>query len=315
MQVIDKMIMIQVNIQCWGGRKKLEPGDINYNPEEFIDLGNKRLVPQKRLNGFEKIKKRVERYLCSRGIKFMGGYAIPEDSVDDVTQKLSEFGDEFNAMVNEFVTHFREYVQEQVQSYPEWEDRLERAADEVHPTLGGRFRFGYTAYKLRPPQEEDAEINNQFVSDDDVEAQAIREVSQEAADIVTKVAGKEELKLSSLSPIKRLKGKMQSLTAVNPELFGGAVKLTDLALGEMPTQGAIAGREREIVAHLLFVLHQLANFRVELINGEFNVDMDTFLAEMGCNVQDGQSESNADTGEAEDQAEEAQEEEEEFVWF
>jgi len=312
MQVIDKMIMIQVNITTWGGRKKLYPGDIGYDPEEFIDLGNKRLVPQKRLNGFEKIKKRVERYLCSRGIKFMGGYAIPENYVDEVTQKMADFRSEFVDLVNEFVTHFREYVQEQVQAYPEWEGRLERAADEVYPTLSGRFRFGYTAYKLKPPQEEDSEINNQFVTDDDVEAQAIREISQKAADIVTNVAGKEEIKQASLAPIKRLKGKMQNLTTVNQELFGGAVKLTDLALGEMPAQGTITGREREIVAHLLFVLHQLSNFRTQLINGQFNVDMDTFLAEMGCNVQDGQGESDAETGEAE----EAQEEEkEEFVWF
>ena len=317
MQIIDKIVLIQLNISSWGGRKKLESYEIGYEPEEFISLGNKRLIPKKYLNPFEAIKKRVERTLASYGVRIMGGYAIPEESADEVREKLEGYRKEYEDAVAEFVYHFREYVREQAQAYPDWEDRLERAADEVHPKLSRKFRFGFTAYKLRPPVEEDGEdeLNNHFVSDEDVQLQSEDEISREAAEALVSVSGREELKQTALRPLKRIKQKITNLTPINRELFGECIVLIDVVLGEMPRQGPIQGKERLLVCAILYVLWKLGEYR-DIVG---SLDPESLLEETGFDK--GLSDPSQSVADSEDNAsgqeaeEEAAETEEDFAWF
>jgi hypothetical protein len=322
-KIINKMVMIQLNVSFWSGRKKLAPEDIGYNPEEFVNLGNKRLVPKKYINQFETLKKRAERQLSCYGIRLMGGYAVSEDCIDEVSEKLYQIEQEFSEKVDEFSAHFMEYVQEQADAYPEWEGRLKKAADEVSKNLRRKFAFNYVAFKLKAPAEdESSEINERFVSEEAFEEQAIREISEEADEILVSISGRETLKQTALKPVRNLKDKMKRLLTVSSGLFGKTVQLTDYVLGEMPKKGEISGRERRLLCSLLAALRNLKKHRSNFEEGAFD-DLDTLIEEMGFEVgqagtqQSGSNEPQANADNSSQEEEETVEEvvEEDDTWF
>lgn len=274
--IVDKIVIIHPVINTWGGRKKLDPSDLGdiKPPKDLVSLGNKRIVPKDVLRPFEAFKKRLDRTMMKFGIRLIGGYAVAEENFGVLAEKLQEFEAEFNQMKDDFIRNFDQHVEAQVSAYPEWAGSLRAAAAEVEPHLSEKFGCGYKAYKLIPPESEEDGNNagNRFVKDEEVTSQAVSEISTMADKALVRLSGKEELKQTFLKTVRNIREKLLNLASLDRNFFGGAVRVIDNVLGQMPTKGPIQGRDRKTLTSLLFLLRSLTEEtqKNELLAGDYD---------------------------------------------
>lgn len=321
MQIIDKLIIVHPVTRTWGGKKKLDPSDINYNPPaDLVSLGNKRIVPKATLRPFESFKKWMERTMLRFGVRLIGGYAVAEDNIDALTEKLKEFELEFDQLKADFVQNFNRYVDEQVGNYPEWETSIRAAASEVATCLEDKFECGYKAYKLIPPgsQQDNGQedINDKFIHDDEFLAQAAMEIAKMADKSLVRLSGQEQIRPVSLGQIKVIREKLMNLSSLDRTFFGKAVFLIDMVLGEMPPKGYIEGRARKMLTSLLLLLRTMNEEpqKTELLAGSYD-DPDSLVKAMGYGDAPNSPESGEDSPDAQEEDQEEPEKEEELVWF
>lgn len=284
MQTIDRMIIVKPQISIWCGQKKLNPEEIGLNPpEDLVTLGNKRIVPKERLRYFDTLKKKVDRILSNYGIKLLGGFAVSEDMVETINSTMQELEKEFLDLRDEFLRNYPDYVEEQVANYPDWEKNLRAAALEVE--LEKKFRFTYKVYKLKPPQEEEseAEVNNQFITDDEVEEQAVVEIEKLAEKALLTLSGKEKVQQGFLRSIRNIRTKVQNIVTVNRQFFGELIRLIDNVLGEMPGKGEINGQDRKLLTSLLIVVNDLKTHWHPIANDQYD-SPDNLLLAVGYNL-------------------------------
>ena len=98
LQVLDNILALNLNITLWSARKKLTAEDfdgIELPPDELASLDSKKICAPVRLNVFTKLKARAFSLLDKHGVRFLSGWAIPEDKAGDIIQGLCEIRDEF----------------------------------------------------------------------------------------------------------------------------------------------------------------------------------------------------------------------------
>lgn len=324
MNIIDKVVIVHPIVKSWTGKKKLDPSDIGYNPpKDLVSLGNKRIVPRSTLRPFSSFKKRLERTMLKYGVRLIGGYAVAEDAVDSLTEKLKEFEQEFALIKAEFMQNFGQYVDEQVVNYPDWETSIRTAAAEVSACLEGKFECGYKAYKLIPPESKEKEddgqggINDNFIRDDEFVAQAAAEIGALADKAIVRLSGQEQIKQITLNYVKAIRTKLMNLSSLDRAFFGKGVQLVDIVLGEMPPKGVIEGKSRKLLTSLLLFLRDMNGEpqRSDLLAGNLG-DPEALMLAMGCAQTPDAPVSGGDSAEsAEGEKEEALAVEDEFRWF
>lgn len=284
--IVDKIVILHPVINTWGGKKKLAPNDLGgYDPpKDLVSLGNKRIVPKAALRPFEAFKKRLDRTMMKFGIRLIGGYAVAEENFGVVAEKLRELEDEFNQMKDDFIKNFDRYVEDQVQSYPEWAASLRTAAAEVEPVLNKKFGYGYKAYKLVPPgsESEKDEESKRFVKGEEVVGQALSEISAMADKALIRLSGQEELKQTFLKTVRNIREKLLNLASLDRKLFGGGARIIDTVLGQMPAKGSIEGRDRKTISALLLFLRIISEKpqRDRLLAGDYD-DPEELIKAMG----------------------------------
>ena len=81
-KVLDNLLALNLNVNLWSARKKMvleDFGGAELPPEDLASLGSKRIADPNSLKVFSTLKARAFNYLDRHGIRFMSGWAIPED--------------------------------------------------------------------------------------------------------------------------------------------------------------------------------------------------------------------------------------------
>lgn len=286
--IVDKIIIVHPTVSFWSGRRKLDPSDIGYNPPEgLVSLGNKRIVPQGALRPFESIKKRLDRTVLKYGVRLIGGYAVPEDCIDELAQKLKAFEQEFANMKADFISNFGQHVDEQVANFPDWENRLRQAAADIEPVLEDKFQCEYRAYKLVPPGSDSDEqgINDKFIRDEELLSQACTEIAAMADKLVLRLVGQEPIKVTFLNYLKAIREKVLNLCSMERKFFGKLLYLIDKVLGEMPDKGFIEDLDRKKLASLVLLLKNANEEpqKTEMLAGNYD-DPEDLVKAMGFSV-------------------------------
>ena len=100
-QTLDKLLICHIDCSIWSGRKKLRPEDFRLAngsqlpPKDVASLGSKKICDPEALANFERLKKEAQRLCEQVGVRFLGGYAVPEDRIDQIVPEL-------DVMVNKF---------------------------------------------------------------------------------------------------------------------------------------------------------------------------------------------------------------------
>ena len=151
--VLKDVAMVMLNITIWSGAKKLLPSDfINVDVEDLpservASFGSKRLIDKERLAPFASIRGYAERTCLRYGTRFLGGFAIPQDSVKQVSNELKRYFQQFQDELDKFMAEYDHATDEWIAANPDFSEVLRRSiltSNEVRT----RFKASYSIFEI-----------------------------------------------------------------------------------------------------------------------------------------------------------------------
>ncbi|MFV0420797.1 DUF3150 domain-containing protein [Oleidesulfovibrio sp.] len=230
MTILDNLVAINLSVTIWSARKKLTAEDFsggvssdNLPPEELASLGSKRICNPADLRVFGALKSRATTLLDRNGVRFLGGWALPESCITSIQAELETIAVEFVREKEAFLNRYDDAVRDWIQNNPGWESIISNSvvsADYVR----SRFGFGWQMFKVQPAAVRDASPESVVNAglDDAVTSLGetlFGEVAKAATDAWQKsFVGKQEVTRKALSPLKTIHNKLAGLSFVEPRV-------------------------------------------------------------------------------------------------
>lgn len=239
--VLKQLIALRLDVNIWSARKKLTPADfgtLDLPPEKLASLGSKKVCNPEDLRVFATLKARATALLDRHGVRFLGGWAIPENAVKPVSEGLKAIATDFAAAKESFLARYDQAIQEWVSNNPGWESLIARSLVGID-TVRARLGFAWQMFKVVPPKGLAGQSLTEAVNT--LGGSLFGEVAKVADEAWHKsFAGKAEVTAKALSPIKSLRHKLAGLSFVEPRVTP-LVDLIDAALAAVPDKGPITG--------------------------------------------------------------------------
>lgn len=258
--VLDNLVAVNLEITLWSARKKMMPedfGGVELPPEDLASLGSKRIADPESLSIFGTLKSRAFNFLDRHGVRFMSGWAIPEDKADMIVEKLIEIRDEFQRAKTEYLRDYDSSLQEWIAKHSKWGEIIKNSvvsSDYVRNRMGFRWQL----YKVAPLMQS---TDSTAVKDAGLAEEVVNlgntlydEIARSATEIWKKVyAGKTEVTHKALSPLKTLHEKLIGLSFVEPHIAHVA-EIIQSALKKLPLKGNITGTDLIMLQGLVCLL-------------------------------------------------------------
>ncbi len=96
MEFIRETTLVHLKIRCWSGEVKAQKTDITLGqggsipPKQLLELGRKKIFPPQALQPLKNLRKAAERACLAVGTRFMGGYAVPDESIESLEKELND---------------------------------------------------------------------------------------------------------------------------------------------------------------------------------------------------------------------------------
>ncbi|WP_035067973.1 DUF3150 domain-containing protein [Nitratidesulfovibrio termitidis] len=257
--ILNCLMAINLDVNIWTARRKLTPADFggaDLPPEELASLGSKRICDPEELKIFGTLKARAVNLLDRHGVRFLGGWGVPEEKAPVLVEELDRIRAEFLAARDTFLTRYDDAVRDWIARHGEWERIIADStvsADYVRSRMG----FRWQVYRIVPPAQSDVEPVAQGL------AEEVRGLGRTLFDEVAKAAteawhkcyaGRSEVTHKALSPLRTIHQKLAGLTFVEPRVAPVA-DLIGTAFANLPKRGMIQG------AHLLMLQGLVALLR------------------------------------------------------
>lgn len=249
-QVLQQVVCFSLEeISLWGARKKLRTEDLKLTqgdalpPKDLASLGSKKIFNPKALAKFEALKKRAH-VACGRiGIRFMGGYAVPESATDDLAKELDKIGAEFDIAKADFIASYTGELESWIAKHPGWEQWI-RAATIPVDEVKDRIRYGWTPAKISTPDENnpDSRLNQKMTKEaGGLSGRLFKEIGEMAQKVLEdSLLGKTKVNRRVLSPIRKIRGKLNGLAFLDKRV-GPLITAIDDTVGQMPGDAPIEG--------------------------------------------------------------------------
>lgn len=256
LKILDRLSVVNLNVTIWTARKKLTAADLGgaeLPPEELASWGSKKICDPEALRIFGTLKSRAVSHLDRIGIRFLGGWAIPENQAQDIHYKLHSLKGEFLSAKDAFLNSYDQAVKDWMGKHPGWEQLI--AASTVSADyVRSRLDFNWQFYKIASPDQNDAAASNLVNEVAGLSQSLFGEISKEAQAIWTKVyAGKTEVSHKALSPLRSMRSKLNGLTFLEPRV-APIVDLIEIAMLSVPKRGKIFGPSLILLQGLVSML-------------------------------------------------------------
>ncbi|BDQ36822.1 hypothetical protein SYK_11820 [Pseudodesulfovibrio nedwellii] len=279
--VLDNLMALNLDVNIWTARKKLTPADfggVDLPPEELASLGSKKICNPQELRIFGTLKARAVNLLDRTGVRFLGGWAIPEDSADDIVSELTAIRDDFLAAKEQFLNRYDEAVRDWIVQHPGWENLIGSStvsADYVRSRIG----FKWQLFKLLPPVDNAV---HQGLQDEvnGLGSTLFGEVAKAATDTWHRCfEGKDKVTHKALSPLRSIHTKLSGLSFVEPRVVP-IMDLLDAAFNRMPSRGYIHGSALVMLQGVVSMLRDPATMVAhgqKILSGQDTTDILTGL--------------------------------------
>lgn len=253
--VLNQVILFSPQINCWTARRKLHRDDILVDasklpPQSLASLGSKWICNPKRVMVFQTIRSAVHRACLEVGVKFLGGYAVPEDLAEELAKRLEAFGVQFNQERTAFLDDYDVEVENHIAAHPDWASQIRRAIT-PRQRVEKRLKFDWTAFRIAevPAADEpgtDSTLRSSLSSSlSGLSGQLWGEIaamSEEVLKCFFQANGlrREEATQKLLRPIRAIRGKLQGFVFLDSRI-SPLVNAFDEALARLPSKGVIAG--------------------------------------------------------------------------
>ena len=259
-RILDNLLALNLNVSLWSARRKMSQEDLGgaeLPPENLASLGSKRIADPENLKVFGTLKARAFNYLDRHGVRFMSGWAIPEEKAGDIVQELLNIRAEFQKEKQAFLADYDQNVQAWIEKHHQWGEIIRNSL--VGPDyVRARMDFRWQLYKVAPLEQH---TDNTAVLEAGLaeEVQGLGgtlfdEVAKSADDIWRRVYhGKTEVTHKALSPLRTLHAKLRGLSFVEPHVAPVA-DIVQAALLRMPKKGNITGTDLLLLQGLVCLL-------------------------------------------------------------
>ena len=255
-KILEQLMAVNLNVTIWTARKKLTAADFGgaeLPPEDLASWGSKKICDPEALRIFGTLKSRAVNQLDRVGVRFLGGWAIPENLAKDVHDKLISLKNDFLMAKDSFLNSYDQAVKAWVDKHPGWEQLI--AASTVSADyVRSRLDFNWQFYKIASPDHTDQASNNLINEVAGLGQNLFGEISKEAQVVWEKVyAGKTEVSHKALSPLKSMHRKLSGLTFLEPRVAPVA-DLIEAAMLSIPKRGKISGPHLVLLQGLISML-------------------------------------------------------------
>ena len=259
-RILENLLALNLNVSLWSARRKMSQEDLGgaeLPPEDLASLGSKRIADPENLKVFGTLKARAFNYLDRHGVRFMSGWAIPEEKAGEIVQELLNIRAEFQKEKEAFLADYDQNVQAWIEKHHQWGEIIRNSL--VGPDyVRARMDFRWQLYKVAPLEQHP---NNTAVLEAGLaeEVQGLGgtlfdEVAKSADDIWRRVYhGKTEVTHKALSPLRTLHAKLTGLSFIEPHVAPVA-DIVQAALQRMPKKGNISGTDLLLLQGLVCLL-------------------------------------------------------------
>ena len=281
-KVLDSLLALHLEVNIWTARKKLSPEDFagaTLPPEDLASLGSKRVCDPEALRVFGTLKARAVSLLDRHGVRFLGGWAIPESQADAIVTELEQILQDFNAAKEDFLSRYDESVRDWIAKHSGWEQIIADStvsADYVRSRMG----FIWRLYRIVPPDPADPVMEGLKDEVGSLGQTLFGEVSKAATEAWHKCfAGKTEITRKALSPLRTIHQKLSGLSFVEPRVSPVA-DLIHTAFEHLPKRGRIEGANLLMLQGLVSLLRDtdaLIEYGQKIMDGTTSKDLLSLL--------------------------------------
>jgi len=154
MEFIQATTLVHLKIRIWSGEKKADRAlDLRLGkggqvpPQKLLDIGRKKIYSPKALDPFIAIRKAAERVCLQKGTRFMGGYAVLDESLTDKIEQLNQLKIRFEQELESFSVNFETTKEQWISENQEYEHIFRNQIPDID-TVKKAFIFEFTPYKL-----------------------------------------------------------------------------------------------------------------------------------------------------------------------
>ena len=284
-KVLDSLLALHLEVNIWTARKKLSPEDFagaTLPPEDLASLGSKRVCDPEALRVFGTLKARAVSLLDRHGVRFLGGWAIPESQAGAIVAELEQILQDFNAAKEDFLSRYDESVRDWIAKHAGWEQIIADStvsADYVRSRMG----FIWRLYRIVPPDPADPVMEGLKDEVATLGQTLFGEVSKAATEAWHKCfAGKTEITRKALSPLRTIHQKLSGLSFVEPRVSPVA-DLIHTAFEHLPKRGRIEGANLLMLQGLVSLLRDtdaLIEHGQKIMDGTTSKDLLSLLVEV-----------------------------------
>lgn len=254
-QVLKHLMVLNLDVSIWSARKKLTPSDfggVELPPEELASLGSKKICNPKNLRIFGTLKSRAVTILDRIGVRFLGGWGIPENMANQVMKDLQVIHDEFMVAKDQFLNTYDQTILDWINQHPDWKNIIGNSivsADYVR----SRMDFKWQLFQLAAPKKkfmhdglktEVAKLGHTLYG----------EIARVAEDTWNKCySGKDKVSHKAVSPLRSIYVKLNGLSFVEP-CAAPIANLLKIAFAKIPSRGFIQGADLLMLQGLLALL-------------------------------------------------------------
>ena len=263
-RILDNLLALNLNVSLWSARRKMSQEDLGGSdlpPEDLASLGSKRIADPENLKVFGTLKARAFNFLDLHGVRFMSGWAIPEEKAGEIVQELLNVRSEFQKEKEAFLADYDQNVQAWVEKHHQWGEIIRNSI--VGPDyVRARMDFRWQLYKVAPLEQH---TDNNAVLEAGLAEEVhglggtlFSEIVRSAEDIWRRVyEGRTEVTHKALSPLRTLHAKLTGLSFVEPHVAPVA-DIVQAALLRMPKKGNITGTDLLLLRGLVCLLKDSA---------------------------------------------------------
>jgi len=264
-KILDQILLVDLSgIHLWTARKKLKPEMLEGKipPAKLASLGSMRVIDPERLKPFEKIKRRATSILENYGIKFLGGYAVPQEKIHTVVDELEALKNQFYDLKNNFIPNYDRWVTEWIEKdweRPEWREAIARSVTPKSQVDQG-IQFGYAACRVAP--DGDKHLSQTLGSQvRGLSDQLYAETAETAERLMeTGLATRGHVTQTTLNTVRKMNTKLKGLMFLSGDVKALADYIDEL-LASLPKSGVVNGSQYNQVVTLVSTLSEEDSIR------------------------------------------------------
>jgi hypothetical protein len=272
--VLNCMLVVNLNVNIWSARRKLNPEDFKHAqlpPEGLASLGSKKICDPKALRIFGALKARAVSLLDKSGVRFIGGWGIPEGKAAELIQGLEAIAGEYQQAKADFMSNYDQAVQGWIADNPGWEQVIASSVVSAD-YVAQRIAFNWQVFKVVNPtggnrQPLDGGLSKEVAQLGTTLFDEIAKSAREAWD--KSYLGKTVVTRKALSPLKTIQQKLADLSFIEPKVAPVA-ELIQSAFDKIPARGAVVGTHLLMLQGLVSLLSDtpaLLAYAQEIIEG------------------------------------------------